>query len=172
MKNLLKIAVFIVIIFCTVSANAQVKIKLGYINTDSLMLVMPGVDTANAKLQSEYKTYQTKLAAMQDELNRKYKDYQTNVATMSELIKTTTMAELQDLNSRIESFTSSADSTFQKRRAELLKPIQAKALKAIEAVAKENGFSYIFDSAPGVLLYKTESDDITGLVKTKLGIKK
>jgi outer membrane protein len=54
----------------------------------------------------------------------------------------------------------------------LLKPVQAIALKAIDEVAKENGFTYIIDSAVGVLLYKTPGDDITALVKNKLGIKK
>jgi len=148
MKRLLKITAVVVIALYTVNANAQVKIKLGYINSDSLMLVMPGTDSANAKLQVEYKTYQTKLAAMNEELNTKYAAYQANLSTMSELIKSTTLAELQDLNARIETFSASADSTFSKRRVELLKPIQAKALKAIDAVAKENGYNYILIRQP------------------------
>jgi len=172
MKSFSKIALFIFIVMCTINANAQQKIKVGYINSDSLMLVMPGTDSANAILQAEYKTYQTKLAAMSEELNTKYQAYQANLSTMSALIKETTLAELQDLNARIESFSSSADSTFAKRKVEVLKPIQAKALKAIGEVAKENGYTYIIDSAVGVLLYKTEGDDISSLVKSKLGIKK
>jgi|WetSurMetagenome_2_1015567.scaffolds.fasta_scaffold188120_2 outer membrane protein len=172
MKSLFKIAICMFIVFYSVNANAQQRIKLGYINSDSLMLVMPGVDTANAKLQAEYKTYQTKLAAMQEELNTKYTKYQAEVSTMSALIKDATMGELQDLNARIESFSAAADSSFSKRRIELLKPIQAKALAAIEEVSKENGYTFIFDSALGTLLYKTSSDDITSMVKNKLGIKK
>jgi outer membrane protein len=170
MKNLFKVAACTIIVFLTFTAVAQTKIKFGYINSDSLMLVMPGTDSANFKLQSEYKTYQTKLTAMQEELNTKYTKYQAEVSTMSPLIKETTMAELQDLNARIETFTASADSSFQKRRIELLKPIQAKALKAIEEVAKEDGYTYIFDSAVGVFLYKIPSDDVTAIVKKKLGI--
>lgn len=174
MKSLFKTTLLlcVIIVFCTFKTNAQTKIKFGYVNSDSLMLVMPGIDSVNTKLQSEYKVYQTKLSAMQEELNTKYKKYQDEVSTMSPLIKETTMAELQDLNTRIETFTQQADSNFQKRRVELLKPFQAKALKAIEEVAKEDGYSYIFDSAVGVFLYKTPSDNITAIVKKKLGITK
>ena len=172
MKKLVKISTLFVFILGALTVSAQSKLKLGYVNSDSLMLVMPGVDSANTLLQSEYKSYQAQLSAMQAELNQKYQDYQTNLATMSELIKQTKMAELQDLNTRIESFTAKADTAFQKKKAELFKPLQQKAVKAIDEVAKENGYSYIFDSALGTLLFKTESDNIMGLVKKKLNIKK
>ena len=109
MKKLVKISTLFVFILGALTVSAQSKLKLGYVNSDSLMLVMPGVDSANTLLQSEYKSYQAQLSAMQAELNQKYQDYQTNLATMSELIKQTKMAELQDLNTRIESFTAKAD---------------------------------------------------------------
>jgi outer membrane protein len=171
MKRLLKITALLIFVFGVYQAQAQGKIKLGYVNSDSLMLIMPGVDTANAILQKEYKTYQAQLTLMQTELNTKYQDYQTNLSTMSELIKQTKLSELQDINTRIENFTASADTAFQKKRAELFKPIQEKAVKAIEEVAKENGYNYIFDSALGMFLYKSESDNVMALVKKKLGIK-
>jgi len=172
MKRLAKITVFVICILGVITVSAQSKIKLGYVNSDSLMLVMPGVDSANALLQSEYKTYQSQLSAMQTELNTKYQDYQTNLSTMSDLIKQTKMAELQDLNTRIESFTAKADTAFQKKKLELFKPLQKKAVSAIEEVAKENGYTYIFDSAIGTFLYKNESDNVMALVKKKLNIKK
>ena len=60
----------------------------------------------------------------------------------------------------------------QERQSELMKPLVDRAKKAIEEVAKENGYSYIFDTSTGVgaLLYTPESDDIMPLVKKKLGI--
>ena len=40
---------------------------------------------------------------------------------------------------------------------------------AIEEVGKAHGFTYIFDSSMGATLYNG-GEDVTGLVKTKLGI--
>lgn len=68
------------------------------------------------------------------------------------------------------------DQDMQKQLADkkeaLLTPILDKVKVAIDSVAKENGYTYIFDGSPGVgvILYADESTNITAQVKTKLGI--
>ena len=59
----------------------------------------------------------------------------------------------------------------QKKKEELYTPILKKAEEAINSVAKENKFSYIFDASAGTLLYAQDSDDVLPMVKTKLGLK-
>ena len=60
----------------------------------------------------------------------------------------------------------------QKQQETLLAPIQAKLQQAIQAVGAENGFTYIFDLAIPSIIYKGNgSEDVTALVKAKLGIK-
>ena len=50
-----------------------------------------------------------------------------------------------------------------------MNPIVTKAMDAIKAVGKENGFTYIYDN--GALLYTAETaEDILPLVKKKLGL--
>jgi outer membrane protein len=44
------------------------------------------------------------------------------------------------------------------------------AKKAIEQVAKENGYTYIFDTSVGAVLYWEESDNVLSLVKKKLNL--
>ena len=58
----------------------------------------------------------------------------------------------------------------QKKEQELLEPILAKARTAIENVAKEGEFTYIFDSSMGSILYANESENVMSLVKNKLGL--
>ena len=52
----------------------------------------------------------------------------------------------------------------------LLKPIRDKIQAAIDEVAKENGYTYIFDRSVGIILYAEDSTDISGLVRAKLGM--
>jgi outer membrane protein len=171
MKRIVKIAAFIVLAFCAINVNAQGKTKIGHVDSDSLLKIMPGRDSAYAKIQKEVKGYEDQIKKMQSEYDAKATDYQTNLSTMSELIKQTKVAELQDLQSRIENFQKSAQEALQKKQTELLQPIIDKAKKAIADVAKENGFAYIFDSANGTLLYVGGGEDIMPLVKKKIGIK-
>ena len=61
--------------------------------------------------------------------------------------------------------------SLQEKEKELLQPIIDRAKQAIAEVAKENGYTYIFDTSAGTLLYQQDSDDILALVKKKLGLK-
>ena len=87
------------------------------------------------------------------------------------MIRTTKEQELSELQQRIQSYQQNAQKTLQEKEAELLQPIIDRAKKAISDVAKENGYTYIFDSSAGTLLYQQDSDDIMSLVKKKLGLK-
>ena len=58
------------------------------------------------------------------------------------------------------------------RRDALLQPILDRVNTAIEEVAKEDGYAYIFDASPGtgILLYADESTDVAVKVRAKLGL--
>ena len=43
-------------------------------------------------------------------------------------------------------------------------------MKAIDEVAKEGEFTFIFDSGSGSFLFAAESENIINLVKSKLGL--
>jgi outer membrane protein len=56
---------------------------------------------------------------------------------------------------------------------QLLQPAYDKIQKAIDDVAKENGYTHVFSSDQGgvfILLYAREEDNITNIVLKKLGI--
>lgn len=153
------------------SAMAQKTIKLGHINSSELMQIMPGKDSAQAAFEAEVKILEGELTAMQEELQKKYTDYQERKSQMTELIRSTKEQELNDLNQRITVYQQNAQQKLQEKEKELLQPIIDRAKQAISDVAKENGYTYIFDSSAGTLLYQQDSDDIFSLVKKKLGLK-
>jgi outer membrane protein len=147
------------------------SLKLGHINTQELLALMPESDSAQAKLQKSAKSLQDELEQMQIELNKKYQDYQAKMSTYSDLIKQTKEAELQDMNQRIQQFQTTAEQDIQKQRTEIFQPVLDKAKKAISEIAKENKFTYIYDTSTGGLVYwSDESVDILPLVKKKLGL--
>ena len=150
---------------------AQKQVKFGHINSSDLMQIMPGKDSAQAAFQAEVEMLDADLKAMQEELQKKYTDYQERQSQMTELIRKTKEQEITDLNTRINTYRQSAEPRLQEKEKELLQPIIDRAKQAIADVAKENGYSYIFDVSAGALLYQPESDDILPLVKKKLGLK-
>jgi outer membrane protein len=79
--------------------------------------------------------------------------------------------ELQDLQNRMQSTQQPAEEKIASKRQEMLKPITEKADAAIQTVAKEKGYSYIFDANAGGIIYALPTDNIIQDVKNKLGIK-
>jgi outer membrane protein len=165
------ILLFAAMLAFSASAFAQKTVKLGHINSSDLMQIMPGKDSAQSAFEAEVKILEGELKAMQDELEKKLTDYQSRKDQMTELIRTTKEQELNDLNQRIQVYQQNAQKKLQEKEAELLQPIIDRAKQAISDVAKENGYTYIFDTSAGAVLYQQDSDDILNLVKKKLGLK-
>lgn len=168
MKNIFKLFVVLLIAGFSVSAQAQTT-KIGHINFQELLGVMPGQESVNQALESFVAGLETQLQAMQSELEAKYADYQNNQATMSEIIRQTKEKEIMDLQQRMEAFNQQAQIEIQNKQIELSEPLIRKAQDAINAVAQENGFTYIINGNEQVLLYKNGTD-IMPLVKAKLGL--
>lgn len=167
MKNILKL--FVVALFVAFSVQSQAQDKIGHINFDELVSLMPGQDSINKALETYVRGLENQTQSMQTELESKYADYQSNQATMSEIIRQTKEKEIMDLQQRIEAFNQQAQYDIQNKQFELTQPLLEKAQKAIEAVAKENGFTYIINSNVQILLY-ANGTNILPMVKTKLGL--
>ncbi|MEO6832212.1 MAG: OmpH family outer membrane protein [Chitinophagaceae bacterium] len=169
-----KIALIVALgLMTSISAFAlgEAGIKLGYVNSQELLSLMPEMTKADSDLKTYAKQYQDQLKSMGDEFEKKGNEYQTGEKSMSDAVKTVKQKELQDLEARIRDFQQSAQDKIGKKKEDLYKPILERADKAIKDVAKEKGYSYVFDASGGGLLYANESDNLLPLVKAKLGIK-
>lgn len=164
-KTLLTICLAVATLFAAEAQN-----KLGYINSNELLSIMPQSMEMQTELQSYAKGLESSLAAMQAEGEKKLADYQQNEATMSELVKQDKIRELESIQQRILEFQQNAQESLAAKEQELITPILEKARKAIEDVAKEENFTYIFDASTGNILYAAESENILPLVKAKLGL--
>ncbi|MES2380520.1 MAG: OmpH family outer membrane protein [Bacteroidota bacterium] len=147
-------------------ANAQ---KLGYVDLQEIMVAMPEYKKANSDMEKYQKQLEDDLAKLQQEFKTKYEDYEKNTPT-TPTMREFKEKELRDLQARIQEFQQSAVEESRKKEADLLKPIVEKAKQAIAQVAKDAGYTYVFDSNTAGMLYKPEGDNITDSVKKKLGI--
>ena len=166
MKNLVKsIAIVALTVGTFTVGQAQ---KIAHISLDSLITTMAESKTAQEVAQKYLKDLENQVATMDTELQTKYADYMKNKDSYSALVASTKESELQDLNKRIEDFKAQAQQDYQRKYGELSKPIYDKAKKAIDLVAKENGYKYVLDTSTGNVLYSEAADDILPLVKKKL----
>lgn len=169
MKNIFRISLLVVFLL-GLNTTVFSQAKFGHINTNELLQQMPGREEATQELEKYAGELETTFSAMQNEFQTKYQDYLENQETYSQLIRQSKERELESLQQRIMEFQESAQEDLVQKENELLRPIIEKARKAIEDVARENGYSYVFDSSMGVLLYSEPTDNLMDKVKAKIGL--
>jgi outer membrane protein len=164
---------FVTIVLITVGifgfsniVNAQ---KIGYISADEVIQLMPEAAAVQSQLdeyqQSLYKNADDQKTALNDAVQKFYKDS----ATMSPSLKEVKRGDLQKQVQDLSGMDQKIQNQFEQKRQELSLPIQKKLQAAIEDVAKENGFTYIFPRE--ALIYMPPTSDIGPLVRKKLGLK-
>ncbi|MAO33136.1 MAG: hypothetical protein CMD14_01830 [Flavobacteriales bacterium] len=148
--------------------NLTAQNKFGYIDSQELLQLMPERKTAETEVQNFAKSLEAQLGSMTAEYQQSLQEYQANEATYTDLVKQDKEAEIIGLQERIQTFQQNAQQSLQEKEQKVLEPIFAKARKAIEDVAEEGGYTYIFDKSQGTILYAKDSENILGLVKKKL----
>lgn len=148
--------------------------KIGYADWDYIFAQLPEYK----QIDSELKTFGTQL---ENQLKSKYQDYETKLkayqgmpATTPDAIKADKERELGALQESIQKFQQDAQTSVQTKQNSLLEPVFSKVGKAIEEVAKENGYSFIINpqliGGGDILLYNDEKYNISTLVLKKLGV--
>ncbi len=168
MKRIIKISCLFLVAFGVMSTlQAQ---NFGYVNSAAILAEMPEVKQADANLEALQKQLQKKGQDMVQKLQQDYAEVQKKVEAgdLSPKMQEEEGQRLQAKQEEIAKFEQDMVQQVQKKREELLGPIYDKVNQAIADVAKENGYQFIFDQ--NVLLYAEESQDVSSLVKAKLGI--
>ncbi|WP_092773507.1 OmpH family outer membrane protein [Hymenobacter actinosclerus] len=151
---------------------AQAPLKIGYTSVEYVLSQMP----ESKQIESQLKDYSTQL---KNQLDTKYAEYQTKgeafqkgAATMPDPVRADKQKELQNLQQSIQEFQQNAETSLQQKQQTLLKPALDKLQQTIDAVATENGYTYVLnsDGASPVLLHGPKEGDISDLVLKKMGI--
>lgn len=164
-KGLLTLMIAALAVFST-----QAQTKFGYLNSNELLASMPESVTMQTELQDYAKKLENQLSDMQSEYERKVTDFQQNEITYSELVKEDKIREVESIQKRMVDFQQSAQKSLAQKETELFTPIRDKAMEAIQEIAKDGKYTYIFDSGAGSFLYVDESENVIEKVKAKLGM--
>lgn len=167
-----KYAFLISLFFFGFTQLAHAQLKIGYVDSDTIMDKLPDAQDAQQKLDAIIKDWQTELNKLEKDWKDKYDDYEKRKLIMSDQTRAETEAELVKLEEKMNDYRQKKFGTngelFQKQD-ELMKPIQNRVFDSIKKVAEEQDLDFVFDRSGDVLfLYAKEKYDITNLVLQKL----
>ena len=151
-------------------AGAQ-DLKIGIVSLDEVIEKLPEYQDAQNKFVETSKKYEDELAKLNDELKRRYDDIQNMPDDELPAIRDRKVKEFQEYQVKIQQFTQTADQELAKVQQELMAPLEKKVRDAIESVGREGNYSLIEQKVSQLILYYAAPvEDITNLVKAKLGI--
>ena len=148
----------------------QAQSKLGYISLSEMITGMPEYRKADSSMQE----YQGALNQNFEDMKREFSEKDSLLSSKDTVKYTRAQIEIKrkqlgELYLKLQGYQQQASQLFQQKQQELMTPIQKKASDIVQAVAKENGYSYVF--LKDALLVSPPAEDLLPLVKKKLGLK-
>ena len=151
------------------SAKAQTT-KIAFISLQELIPAMPEYKKADTALND----YQNALGQNFEDMKREYFEQDSLLQSKDTAKYTKAQLELKKKNLgemyiKLQGWQQQAQQMYQQKQQDLIAPITKKANETIQAVAKENGYTYVFNKE--ALLVSPPAEDLLPLVKKKLGLK-
>lgn len=169
MKKIISVfTIALVLLAAAGSVNAQ---KIGHIRADDLIQFMPEapkIDTLLQKFQVD--SLNPQFASIVQDYT--YKDSllnKTDTSKMPANVKNQIRQELQQLTYTIQNWQQTAQQIMGMKQQQLAAPMYKRITDAINAVAKEKGYTYVLTSE--ALVVAPPADDMLPAVAAKLGIK-
>jgi outer membrane protein len=158
------------LLFAASFSRAQTRI--GYLNFQSLLGQMPEVALVRSDIDAYQKQFADQLTVMNNDLQAKNTAFYAEITKVNDAVRASRLAELQDLQKRLQDYRTNAQNKVEAKSNELVRPLADKARTLIRAVAKEKGYSYVFDTSSGpILAVSPAGDDLMEAMKTKLKAK-
>lgn len=156
-----------------VSGAAQAQgsgTKLAYIDSRVILDKAPGRAAAESTFQKEYDAAQVKIKKMQDTLEAMASAYQKAAPTLSAVNRELREKEIRDKQQGFENAARLLEVQMQQRQGELVQPMMNQIREVLDALRKEEGFSFIFDigTNASVVVAADSTLDLTNKVVSRL----
>ena len=160
------------LLFVGFAANAQ---RYASVNTEYILSNIPEYEEAQKKLDNYSIDWQKELEDKFQAIDKLYKTYQTESVLLPEDVKTKKENEIiaaEKAAKDLQKKRFGNDGDLDKKRQELVKPIQDKIFNEIEKFAKEKNYAFVFDKAAGAsIIYVDSKYDISNEILSRLGYK-
>lgn len=156
-----------------ITFTATIAQKYAYVDTEYILENIPEYKDAQNQLDELAEDYQKEIEKAYVDLDRMYKNFQAEAVLMPDDIKKKKEDELKAKEIEVKDLQKQKfgqDGDLFLKREELVKPIQEKIFNAIEEMATEKNYAFVFDKAGSLtILYVNAKYDISDDILDKVG---
>ncbi|MDP9079687.1 MAG: OmpH family outer membrane protein [Bacteroidota bacterium] len=165
----------LVLVFTLVTLTGALAQRFAYVDSEFILKHMPEYASAQKQIEALSVQWQKEVDQRYQEIDRLYKAYQADQVLMTADMKKRREAEIADKEKTAKDFQRQKfgpDGDLAQKSNSIIKPIQDKMSKAIQAVAESDNLDMIFDkNSEVIMLYANPRYDKSADVLTKLGLK-
>ena len=167
--------VIFVLCFTLLTATAAFAQRFAFVDSDYILKHMPEYTSAQKQLGALSDQWQKEVDTRFQEVDRLYKAYQADMVLMTPDMKKRREAEVVEKEKQAKDFQKQKfgpDGELTTKSTSVMKPIQDRVAKAIQAVAEADNLDFIFDkNGEVIMLFANPRYDKSAEVITKLGLK-
>jgi len=142
--------------------------KVGYIDSKKIVDNMQEAKDAKSKLDNLILDWQKELTTLQDSVKKMKDDFDKKKLILTEQLKQQREKEITDLDLFISEFKTKKfgdGGEYIQKQTEFMKPVYDRIFNAIQIVANEGDYDYVFDRTSDLmLLFVNEKYDLTAKV--------
>ena len=161
-------SLFILLLMVSIIAK---EIKIGYIDSERIYQGFQETTNAKTAMEKELAKYKKTADSLKMRSDSAEVEYESQKLMLSDAGKVTKQTEIEQMrkeyNQYLESVWGKSGKIDQKNR-ELITPIVTKINEAVDRIAKEEGFTLVFDAAESKIVYADLGLDLTDLVLEEL----
>jgi outer membrane protein len=167
--------VIFILCFILLTATATFAQRFAFVDSDYILKHMPEYASAQKQLGALSDQWQKEVDVKFQEVDRLYKAFTADMVLMTPDMKKRREAEIVDKEKQAKDFQKQKfgpDGELTSKSTSVMKPIQDRVHKAIEAVAEADNLDAIFDkNGEVIMLYFNPRYDKSNEVITRLGLK-
>jgi outer membrane protein len=167
--------IILVLFFTFTAFTAAFAQRLAYVDSDYILKHIPEYASSQKQLAALSDQWQKEVDGRFQEIDRLYKAYQADQVLMTPEMRKRREAEIVEKEKVAKDFQRQKfgpDGDLSQKSTSLIKPIQDKVSKAVQAVAESDNLDMIFDKNSEVMmLYANPRYDKSNDVVTRLGLK-
>lgn len=170
MKHLTGLIAFLLLATTTMQAQYS---KVAYIDMEKVLESVEEYTAAQKQLEQQSERWRQEIAREYEQIEQMYREYQTREPLLSDEMRKAKQDEIVAKEKAVRAMQTERfgpEGLLFKKRQSLVKPIQEKVYAAVQKLAKERKYDFVFTAPDGAtLIYADEEKDLTNDVISRLG---
>jgi len=150
------------------------NLQIAVVNSHEIFAAMPELSDIERQIADRAQQMEATMQDLEAEYNRRFSEFQALPETTSDAIRQDREREIMQIIERFNTFVQNSEQEMLQLRMSLLEPVQRRIIEAIEAVGREGGYTFVFETGSQmspIVFINDNAVDITQRVRTRLGIR-